>query len=102
MRSQVKSKFREHVWDTYMFPFYKYAALVSPSLDHVAYIKDPPSESDWWLSSACLYCRRLSEFLYRYHTECVRPALSECHSRYVSGGLRPWREPLPTWRFATS
>ena len=62
-----------------MFLFYKYAALIFPSLERETYIKDPHVESDGWLSPACRYCRGVFEFLYRDKAECVRPAQSVCH-----------------------
>ena len=66
-----------HVWDTYMFSFYKYGALIFPSLERVAYIKDPSAKSDGWLSPACSYCRRAFEYLYRDMVECLSPNLCQ-------------------------
>ena len=67
-----------HIWDTYMFSFYKYAALLFPSIERVGYIKDPSVESDGWLSPACSYCRRVFEYLYRNRAECLSTERCQC------------------------
>ena len=43
----------KHIWDTYIFSFYKYDTLIFPSSERVAYIKDRRAESNEWLSPAC-------------------------------------------------
>jgi hypothetical protein len=60
-----------------MFSFCKYATIIFPSLECVAYIKDPRAERDGWLSPACSLCKGSFQFLYREKAECVRPVQSE-------------------------
>jgi hypothetical protein len=55
----------KHVWDTYMFSFYKYATLIFPSVEGVLYIKKSQAESYAWLSQAYSLCRLYFEFRYR-------------------------------------
>ena len=43
-----------------MFSFYKYAALILPSLERISYSNDPRADSDGWLSPGCSLCRRSS------------------------------------------
>jgi len=62
-----------------MFSFYKYVALIFPSLERMVYIKDVKAESDGWLSPACSLCKGCFQFLYREKAECVRSAQFECH-----------------------
>jgi len=72
-----------------MFSFYKFAALIFPSLELVSYIYDPRAESDRWLSPACSLCVSFFEFRYRDKAECVRPAQSECHCTVCQAAFDP-------------
>ena len=59
--------------------FYKYGTFILPSLECVAYIKDPYVESDGCQRPACSLCRGSFEFLYRDNAECVGAYLPEFH-----------------------
>jgi len=61
-----------------MFSFCKYVTLIFPSLECVAYIKDPRAESDGWLLPSCSLGKCSFQFLYREKAEFIRPAQSEC------------------------
>jgi hypothetical protein len=45
-----------HLWQTYLFSFYKYGALILPPLSHVLFIKDLKAKSDGWQTGACGPC----------------------------------------------
>ena len=65
----------------YIFSFYKYAALIPPSLGRLAYVKDPRAESDGWRSMACSLCREFYEKVYREKAEFINPSTTRCHCK---------------------
>jgi hypothetical protein len=78
-----------HIWDTYLFSFYKYAALFLPSLGRVFYVKDPRAESDWcnrWPFQYVENSTRKSIERRRNDSIALSPGVT---AQFVSEGLRP-------------
>lgn len=85
-----------------MFSFYKYATFILPSMERAAYIRDPQTEGDGWLTAGCSLCRGYFDCLYRDKGVGDRPICPSVTARCLSGDLQPWRKQHPTLLSATS
>ena len=96
---QTNINFVKHNWDTYVL-FYKYASLVLPSLERVLYIRDRKAQRR--KANASLFVLKTILLTLLQNEGRMRRSAWVLLYGVCQEAKKPWREPHPNLRSATS